>query len=75
MFGKLFEKHFIGQGFEMNRSMIDTLDLGWDLLSVLPKEELNRVDEKLVKQYYNHARAVERFHIVSKPMISALKGM
>jgi len=74
-FGKLFEKHFIGQGFEMNRSMIDTLDLGWDLLSVLPKEELNRVDEKLVKQYYNHARAVERFHIVSKPMISALKGM
>ncbi|PKK96853.1 MAG: V-type ATP synthase subunit B, partial [Tenericutes bacterium HGW-Tenericutes-3] len=74
-FGKLFEQHFIGQGFEMNRSIIDTLDLGWDLLSVLPKEELNRVDEKLIKQYYNHERAVERFHIVSKPIISALKGM
>lgn len=74
-FGKLFEKHFIGQGFETNRSMIDTLDLGWDLLSVLPKEELNRLDEKMIKEFYNHERAVERFHIITRPIISALKGM
>ncbi len=74
-FGKLFEKHFIGQGFETNRSIIDTLDLGWDLLSVLPKEELNRLDDKMIKEFYNHERAVERFHIVTRPIISALKGM
>ncbi len=74
-FGKLFEKHFIGQGFETNRSMIDTLDLGWDLLSVLPKEELNRLDDKMIKEFYNHERAIERFHIVTRPIISALKGM
>lgn len=74
-FGKLFEKHFIGQGFETNRSIIDTLDLGWDLLSVLPKEELSRLDEKMINKFYNHERAVERFHIVTRPIISALKGM
>jgi len=74
-FGKLFEKHFIGQGFETNRSIIDTLDLGWDLLSVLPKDELSRLDEKMINKFYNHERAVERFHIVTRPIISALKGM
>lgn len=74
-FGKLFEKHFIGQGYETNRSIIDTLDLGWDLLSVLPKEELTRVDDKLINKYYNHDKAVERFNIVAKPIISGLKGM
>ncbi len=74
-FGKLFEKHFIGQGFETNRSISETLDLGWDLLSILPKEELNRLDETMIKKFYNHERAVERFHIVKRPIISALKGM
>ncbi|CCV65602.1 cation exporting V-type ATPase, subunit B [Paracholeplasma brassicae] len=73
-FGKLFEKYFIGQGFETNRSIIDTLDLGWDLLSVLPKEELNRIDDKLISAYYNHERAVERFHIHNKPIIKTLAG-
>ncbi|MFH0767386.1 MAG: V-type ATP synthase subunit B [Bacillota bacterium] len=74
-YGKLFEKHFLGQGFETNRSIFDTLDLGWDLLSVLPAEELNRLDDQLLKDFYNHERAVERFHIVTRPIISALKGM
>ncbi len=73
-FGKLFEQYFINQGFDTNRSMNDTLDLGWDLLSVLPSDELHRVDEKVLKKYYNHQRAVERFHIVTKPIIGALKG-
>lgn len=73
-FGKLFEKHFLDQGFETNRHMIDTLDLGWDLLSVLPKEELHRVDEAYLKQHYNHQRAVERFNIINKPIIRELRG-
>jgi V/A-type H+-transporting ATPase subunit B len=73
-FGKLFEKYFIGQGFDVNRNIIETLDLGWDLLSVLPKEELHRIDGSLVDQKYNHQRAIERFNIISKPIIKGLKG-
>ncbi len=73
-FGRLFEKHFLNQGFETNRNMIDTLDLGWDLLSILPKEELHRIDEKVLNEHYHHQRAVERFNIVSKPIITELKG-
>ncbi|BCR36371.1 V-type ATP synthase subunit B [Mariniplasma anaerobium] len=73
-FGKLFEKHFLDQGFETNRDIIDTLDLGWDLLSVLPKDELHRVDEKVLDKFYHHEKAVERFNIVTKPIINELKG-
>ncbi|MFA5470856.1 MAG: V-type ATP synthase subunit B [Acholeplasmataceae bacterium] len=73
-FGRLFEKHFLNQGFETNRSIVDTLDLGWDLLSVLPKEELHRVDEKILEKHYHHQRAIERFNIVTKPIITELKG-
>ncbi|MCD4826864.1 MAG: V-type ATP synthase subunit B [Acholeplasmataceae bacterium] len=73
-FGKLFEKHFLNQGFETNRDILDTLDLGWDLLSVLPKDELHRVDEKMIDKFYHHEKAVERFNIISKPIIGELKG-
>ena len=73
-FGRLFEKYFLNQGFDTKREMIETLDLGWDLLSVLPKESLNRVDDETLKKYYNHDRAVQRFHIVKKPIIRELKG-
>ncbi len=53
-FGEEFEKHYIGQGPTENRSIQDTLDLGWRLLGVLPKEELDRIDTKLVEKYYPH---------------------
>ena len=42
------------QGPTENRSIQDTLDLGWRLLGVLPKEELDRIDTKLVEKYYPH---------------------
>lgn len=51
-FGKEFESRYIGQGKAENRSIIETLDLGWQLLSLLPKSELDRVDTKLVDEYY-----------------------
>lgn len=63
MFGRLFERYFLFQGFETNRDIEETLDLGWDLLSILPKEALERVDEKTLEAHYNHARAQERFHV------------
>lgn len=51
-FGKLFEDQFIRQRFDENRSMDFTLDLGWKLLSTLPREELDRVDDKTLDLYY-----------------------
>ncbi len=52
-FGVQFEKHFISQGFEENRTIEQTLDLGWALLALLPASELDRVDEKLLQEKYN----------------------
>ena len=51
-FGEEFEKHYIGQGPTENRTIQDTLDLGWKLLGYLPKEELDRIDTKLIDKYY-----------------------
>lgn len=59
-FGELFEENFLAQGFDENRSMDETLDLGWDLLCTLPKSELDRIDEKLLQEKYRPTRA-ERF--------------
>lgn len=52
IFGNEFEKRFVAQKFDENRMIDFTLDLGWELLSILPKEELTRVDEELVQSYY-----------------------
>ena len=51
-FGKEFEERYIGQGVNENRSMEETLNLGWELLGRLPKEELDRVDTKILDKYY-----------------------
>ncbi len=51
-FGKEFETRYIGQGMNENRSMEETLDLGWELLGLLPREELDRVDTKILDKYY-----------------------
>ena len=52
-FGKAFETEFVGQGAMENRSIIETLNIGWRLLRMLPKEELDRVDTKILDKYYN----------------------
>lgn len=59
-FGRLFEQHFLNQGFDENRTMDQTLDLGWDLLCTLPRTELDRMDDKLLDENYDPARA-EKF--------------
>ena len=51
-FGKAFEERYIGQGPSENRTIEETLDLGWELLRILPKEELDRVDTKILDVYY-----------------------
>ena len=50
--GKEFEEKYIGQGMNENRTMEETLDLGWKLLGRLPREELDRVDTKILDKYY-----------------------
>ena len=52
-FGKYFEKCFLSQGFDENRSMEQTLDLGWKLLSLLPKSALDRVDDQVLDAHYD----------------------
>ena len=52
-FGKAFEGRFVGQGDHENRSIIDTLEIGWDLLRMLPREELDRIDTKILDVYYD----------------------
>ncbi|MEG0691712.1 MAG: V-type ATP synthase subunit B, partial [Oscillospiraceae bacterium] len=56
-FGKMFEQHFISQGFNENRTIEETLELGWDLLSLLPKGELSRMDSEFVEKYFDPERA------------------
>ena len=43
---------FVSQGVNENRTIEQTLDLGWRLLSLLPMEELDRVDNAILKQHY-----------------------
>ena len=58
-FGRKFEKYFIAQGANENRSMEYTLDLGWKLLALLPREELDRVDQAMLDKYYKPENAEE----------------
>ncbi|MCK5774335.1 MAG: V-type ATP synthase subunit B [Thermoplasmata archaeon] len=51
-FSDVFEKEFISQGSEEDRTITDTLDLSWKLLTIIPREDLKRIDEKYIKAYY-----------------------
>jgi len=51
-FADRFESEFVQQGYDTNRSIDETLEVGWDLLSDLPKEALNRIDEDLIAEHY-----------------------
>lgn len=51
-FGEEFETRFLSQRRDEARSIIQTLDLGWNLLGLLPREELDRVDTKTLDKYY-----------------------
>ena len=56
-FGVKFEKYFVSQGFNENRTIEQTLDLGWNLLCLLPQSELDRVDEEYLKANYDSQKA------------------
>lgn len=50
-FAEEFEKNYVSQGFESNRTVEQTLDLGWKLLAMLPRAELKRIKEKYLDKY------------------------
>ena len=50
-FAEEFEKKYVGQGFEENRSIQETLAIGWDLLSILPETELKRIKQEHIDKY------------------------
>ena len=54
-FGKAFEERFIGQDPHENRTITQTLDIGWELLRMLPREELDRIDTKVLDEFYHSA--------------------
>ena len=51
-FADEFEKRYVAQGNEENRSIFETLDLGWELLSILPKSELKRIKPEFIEKYW-----------------------
>jgi len=51
-FGNVFEERFLSQGYNENRSIATTLDIGWEMLSILPEEELYRISKEDIQRYY-----------------------
>ena len=50
-FADEFERRYVSQGSDENRSIFETLDLGWDLLSILPTGELKRIRPEFIAKY------------------------
>ena len=54
-FAEEFEEKYVGQGNETNRSIEETMNIGWDLLSILPEAELKRIKPEFIEKYHpNH---------------------
>ncbi len=51
-FADEFEREYVSQGYETNRDIEETLDLGWKLLSILPRSELKRIKDEFLDKYY-----------------------
>ena len=54
-FADAFEEKYISQGYEADRSIEETLDIGWDLLRMLPRSELKRISDAMLDKYYDKA--------------------
>ena len=52
-FADQFEEKYVNQGYTTNRDIEETLAIGWELLRILPRSELKRIDDKYLDQYYN----------------------
>ena len=50
-FAEAFDREYVNQGYETNRSIEETLNLGWKLLRIVPKTELKRIREEYLNKY------------------------
>lgn len=57
-FADEFEKKYVSQGFNANRSINETLDIGWELLRLLPRNELKRIKDKFLDMYYDKSEGL-----------------
>lgn len=57
-FSDEFEKKYVSQGFNTNRSINETLDIGWELLRLLPRNELKRIKDKFLDKYYDKSEGL-----------------
>lgn len=57
-FADEFENKYVSQGFNTNRSIEDTLDIGWELLRLLPRNELKRIKDKFLDMYYDKSEGL-----------------
>lgn len=64
VFGSEFENRFIGQGKDENRTILDTLTIAWNLLGLMPRGELDRIDTKVLDVYYKPMKLTENGDIV-----------
>ena len=64
VFGSEFENRFIGQGKNENRTILDTLTIAWNLLGLMPRSELDRIDTKVLDVYYKPMKLTENGDIV-----------
>ena len=58
-FAEEFEKRYVAQGYDTNRSITETLDLGWELLKILPRSELKRIRDDMLDKYMGPAEGDE----------------
>ena len=50
-FAEEFERRYVSQGNETNRTIEETLNIGWELLSILPRRELKRIKPEMIEKY------------------------
>ena len=65
-FSEEFERRYVSQGYDTDRSIEETLDIGWELLRLLPRTELKRIDDGFVEQYYDAAEDAEKAEAAEK---------
>ena len=58
-FAEAFEERYVNQGFTENRSIEETLQIGWELLTILPRSEMKRISDKYLEQYYDKIKKPE----------------
>lgn len=56
-FADIFEREYVSQGYDSDRSIEQTLDIGWEMLKILPKSELKRIKREYIEKYYGEGDA------------------